>query len=336
MSKKALVISGGGSKGAFAVGVLKYIHESVFPLQNFDVYCGTSTGSLIAPLASLGRLDILQNLYTTVTQKDIYKLGGIAKLLTDVSLHDATPLKKLIEKTLSKSLFDQIVQQQKSICLATVCLQNERLVYWTTQPTQSVAAYDVQPIQSLADLQRAMLASSCQPVFMQPVEVTPGSGIQYVDGGVRETTPLPIAMNLGATEVISISLSPNEVPFQNGKITSGLDMLTRTIDMFSQDVGDNDYALPNWTVQMNQYLDQIKDRLTAQGLNSAQIKNILADNPLKNQPLRRIWEIRPDQALSEGGEGGLNFDPTAMKGMLQKGFNKAKAFFENNNTPVFV
>jgi predicted acylesterase/phospholipase RssA len=45
---KALVISGGGSKGAFAVGVLKYLFQEKG--HEYDIISGTSTGALIAPL----------------------------------------------------------------------------------------------------------------------------------------------------------------------------------------------------------------------------------------------------------------------------------------------
>ena len=43
--KKALVISGGGSKGAFAGGLAQYLIEE--SRQNYDLFLGTSTGSLL-------------------------------------------------------------------------------------------------------------------------------------------------------------------------------------------------------------------------------------------------------------------------------------------------
>jgi predicted acylesterase/phospholipase RssA len=51
--KRALVISGGGSKGAFAVGILQRL-RILFPTLHFDMIIGTSTGALIAPLAAAG------------------------------------------------------------------------------------------------------------------------------------------------------------------------------------------------------------------------------------------------------------------------------------------
>ena len=57
---KALVISGGGSKGAYAGGVAQYLME----VQNkkYDLFLGTSTGSLLIPHLSIGKVDKLKDL----------------------------------------------------------------------------------------------------------------------------------------------------------------------------------------------------------------------------------------------------------------------------------
>ena len=44
---RALVISGGGSKGAFAGGVAQYLMQN--EQRNYDMFLGTSTGSLLLP-----------------------------------------------------------------------------------------------------------------------------------------------------------------------------------------------------------------------------------------------------------------------------------------------
>lgn len=340
MAKKALVISGGGSKGAFAVGVLKYIHQNVMPIDQFDLYCGTSTGSLIVPFAAMGDIGELEILYTTTVQKDVLIEGGILNLVTEVSLHDAKPLKKLIENHLTTPRFNQIVAQNKAIFLSTVCLQTEKLVFWATKPSASTIDYEVQPILTQTDLQRAMLASSCQPVFMQPIEVIAGATPlrQYVDGGVREITPLQIAIDNGATDIIAISLSPKVMNPISGKVTKGIGMLERTIDMFSEDIGANDYRIPNLHLDANRYLASVKANLKAGGLSQATIDQAFgqANNPFASKPIMNLYEIRPDKKLEEGGPGGLTFDPTKMKGMLDKGLKQAKAFFEALPVPPFV
>ena len=56
--KKALVISGGGSKGAFAGGVSQYLLNKEH--KEYDLFIGTSTGSLMISNLALGKLDDLK------------------------------------------------------------------------------------------------------------------------------------------------------------------------------------------------------------------------------------------------------------------------------------
>ena len=56
--KKALVISGGGSKGAFAGGVAEYLLKE--KNNTYDIFLGTSTGSLMVSHLALGKIDALK------------------------------------------------------------------------------------------------------------------------------------------------------------------------------------------------------------------------------------------------------------------------------------
>jgi NTE family protein len=331
MAKTALVISGGGSKGAFAVGVLKYIHERVRPIDQFDVYCGTSTGSLIVPLAMCGELELLENQYTTLRQNDLLILGSAANLALAVSLHDATPLKNKITELLTETRYARI-KAAVPLFLATVCLQTEQLVYWATKaPAKASASYDIEAITSTTDLRRAMLASACQPVFMQPVEVRPGARPvrQYVDGGVREPTPLQAAIDQGAETIITITLAPQQLPSDDTKLTQAFQILQRTLDLYGEDVGSNDYRLARLYQQGNAYMQAVRGQLLAQGVAPAVVQAAFGRpaNPFAGTAVTTIHEIRPQTKLVEGGPGGLTFDPVAMRGMLDKGFAQAQAYF---------
>ena len=332
MAKIALVISGGGSKGAFAVGALSYIHQNVRPIDQFDIYCGTSTGALIVPLAAIGEMALLEQIYTTTRQADILKLGGIANLLTSVSLHDATPLKQQIERNLTDARYNRLIASGKPVMLATICLQTEHLVHFATQAVATNTAYDVERIRSASDLRRAMLASSCQPVFMQPVEWRPGAVPvrQYVDGGIRELTPLQAAIDNGAQTIIAITNSPDQIPADDRLITKATAMLERTIDLFSEDVSDNDYRLANLYRQTNVYLERVRAQLRARGVAQAIIDQAFEQtgNPVAGLSIASIIAVRPQIKLTEGGPGGLTFDPVAMKQMFQKGVQRAKAVFD--------
>ncbi len=337
MAKIALVISGGGSKGAFAVGALSYINQNVRPIDQFDVYCGTSTGALIVPLAAIGELALLERLYTTIRQADVFKLGGVANLLRSVSLHDATPLKRLIETYLTDDRYNRLIASGKPVLLATVCLQTERLTYFATRPVATSPAYDVEQIRNATDLRRAMLASSCQPVFFQPVEWRPGAVPvrQYIDGGIRELTPLQAAIDNGAQTIIAITNSPDQTPVDDRHITSATGMLERTIDLFSEDVSDNDYRLANLYRQTNVYLNRLRTQLRAEGVPQATIDRAFAQsgNPVAGVSVTTIHAIRPLTKLDEGGPGGLTFEPAALQQMFSKGVERAKALFESLPRP---
>lgn len=67
---KALVISGGGSKGAFAGGVAQYLIED--RKRDYDLYLGTSTGSLLIPHLALNKAQKIKEIYTSVNQQSIF------------------------------------------------------------------------------------------------------------------------------------------------------------------------------------------------------------------------------------------------------------------------
>ena len=69
---KALVISGGGSKGAFAGGVAEYLIKD--QKKDYDIFVGSSTGSLLVPHLSIGAIDKVKEAYTNVKQNDVFNI----------------------------------------------------------------------------------------------------------------------------------------------------------------------------------------------------------------------------------------------------------------------
>ena len=57
---RALVISGGGSKGAFAGGVAQYLIEDLH--KDYDLYLGTSTGSLLVSHLALQKVEKIKEI----------------------------------------------------------------------------------------------------------------------------------------------------------------------------------------------------------------------------------------------------------------------------------
>lgn len=323
MGKKALVISGGGSKGAFAVGVVKQLATS-FPEISFDIFVGTSTGSLIVPLASVEAIDTLEKLYTTVRTSDIITKGNVvSRLLNDNSLFDARPLGNLIKQTYDDATANGIMQSGKEIYLATTCLQTSEPVYFSTHEGPMVTDYKVIKMSSPDEFRRAVMASACQPVFMPPIEVQKGKlpMRQYVDGGVREYAGIQLAIDAGADEIFVILLSPGTETIVEKEFTSAFDILTQSLDIFITDVGENDLKGPAFYNRTLRYLDSVKKKMLAAGVKQADIDNyfnIPLSDPFSGKKALKIHVIRPDGPLG-GGPGGLDFIPADMKNMLAKG-----------------
>ena len=70
---RALVISGGGSKGAFAGGVAQHLIEQEG--KKYDMFLGTSTGSLLIPHLATGNIGKLYDIYTHVNQNSIFSIN---------------------------------------------------------------------------------------------------------------------------------------------------------------------------------------------------------------------------------------------------------------------
>src|SRR5215218_8075909 len=100
--KSVLVISGGGSYGAYPAGVLVgWTASGTRP--EFDVVTGISTGALIGSFAFLGPSEDceLQRAYTTLRNRDIYRRRLLIPSLLSESFADTRPLERLIERTAS-------------------------------------------------------------------------------------------------------------------------------------------------------------------------------------------------------------------------------------------
>ncbi len=325
MPKTALVISGGGSKGAFAVGVLQSIFQHA-PNLYFDMIVGTSTGALIAPLATPKNIQVLERLYTTVTTTDIittYNLGN--RLLTGAnSIFGAEPLAKLITQYFTDAFFQDLLNEPYTVVVTAVCLQTMEANYFSSKnlalPTNKTVINLTQPDY----FRRAILASACEPVFLPPIEIIPGAQPlrQYVDGGVREISPIQIAIEQGAEEIFAILLSSEQNPPLEKNFTNIPDILLRTVDALTTDVDEKDMVVPELYNNALAYIDGVRKNMQQNGIPENVIEQILSvpNNSFTNKKTINLHIIRPESDLG-GGEGGLTFDPTEMKGMLLKGLN---------------
>lgn len=331
--KKALVISGGGSKGAFAVGVYKHLVENYS--LDFEVLVGTSTGALIVPLAALGKTELLEKLYTTQKTENIIIKDNIGNRLNKDSIFDVTPLWETIRKYYTNDFYQELIDSGKEVFINTTCLQTEELVVFTTvQNPRTSRYYQVKKFVDAEQFRRAVLASASQPVFMTPVKVNkqvPGEPFpdhQYVDGGVREYAGVQVAIEYDAGEIFTILLSSDK-PAVAPEFKTLFPILEQTINIFMSDVSRNDLVIPFQYNEALTYIDAVKKKMKRDGIPGDDVEKYFhirgRENPYEGKIPLRIHLIRPDQPLG-GGPGGLIFDPKEMKQMLVKGNLQAQQF----------
>jgi predicted acylesterase/phospholipase RssA len=313
--KPALVLSGGGSRGAFAVGAVEVLHEARIA---FDIVAGTSTGALIAPLLPTQELQLLRGVYTRVTTDDIIRQRPIIEILATDSIYDTTPLWRLINSLITEDRYRKILASAVEVFLTAVNLQSGEVEYFN--PHTSGAGGGPMTRDHFC---RAALASASQPVLMPPVEVPEGAD-QYVDGGVREIAPLKVAIDHGATHIYAIVLSPERRERQEARYRFIVKTLLRTIDLFTREVVDNDI---HTAVQINRALVHWqKARARANALlTPEQVAQIFddADNPFPfaDHRILEITLIRPETAFETDA---LTFDPAIMAQWMSRGREAAQ------------
>jgi predicted acylesterase/phospholipase RssA len=310
-SKRALVLSGGGAKGAFTAGAVKYLMVELG--LKFDLVVGTSTGALIAPLVASRDIANLVHFYENVEQQDILKdRPDLLAFLFSDALNDTKPLERLIHKFFGdRKRYKRLLQSSTEMFVTVVNMQTGEIEYGNQH-------HDSKPT-----LLKKILASACVPVMMPPVKI---GRHQYVDGGVKEIAPFGKAIDEGATHIVSIILSPDPVHREPAlkEFKSSMEILKRTLALLTDEITDNDLKVATLYTEAIRYLDQIKANAKEKlGLPDSQIRKLFAglENPFQGKRIIGITTIRPDDELMDSS---LNFEPDKMREMVDKGYKKAK------------
>jgi predicted acylesterase/phospholipase RssA len=180
-----LVLSGGGSHGAWGAGVLRGWRENPNkPRPTFSVVTGVSTGALLATYAFLGtEADdaILERAYTTIQTSDIYRNRFLPFAIFSDSFKSSSPLAHTIANYVDTNTLSRVAQAAKSgrrLYVGTANLDTGKLVIWDLT---RIAADETNP--NRLDLYRkVVLASASIPIAVPPVDI---DGNLYSDGGVR-------------------------------------------------------------------------------------------------------------------------------------------------------
>jgi hypothetical protein len=187
-----LALSGGGGDGAFGAGILCGWSEAG-TRPRFKLVTGISTGALIAPFAFLGpEYDVkLKEVYTTISDKDIYAGYGLVKLLLSLGMSEGVastePLAELLERFIDENMLQEIADehnQGRRLLVGTTQLDAQRLVIWNMGAIAASHHPD-----ALRLFRQVIRASFSAPVAFNPVYIKiKAAGQDYdemhVDGGV--------------------------------------------------------------------------------------------------------------------------------------------------------
>jgi NTE family protein len=290
--KRALVLSGGGCKGAFQVGAVDYLIrvEGLF----FNIFSGTSVGALNA--AFLGQSRNSEELFELVGQlkqlwlkirgdHSIYhkSILGILKLFFSDALYNPQGLNRLIRSHIN---LDRVFNTATIVKIATVAHETGSLLY-----------ADNRHPEFKKDFHKYVLASASMPLFFPAVHL---DGKHWYDGGLRDITPLgavfeekPDEIVVVVTYPVGLNLKP-ELP--RSKHGGAFNAILRTVDILTSEIETNDLQLAN-LINQNYRLFPGRCRV----------------------PIRLI---APSAFLP--GKNALDFERTAIEKNIQLGFEAAR------------
>ncbi len=241
--RTALVLSGGGARGAYEAGVIHYIrtklHPRVASKAGFDVYCGSSVGAINTCFMAAMADDLIEqgkkiySFWKNLNQDKIYKrnigaltslLGRTAKGMTSNLLNfnplnlkkrsgegihfrgflDTSPLPSYLETIVP---FKRISENLKSGYVQAVSLTATNIstgfMELFIQKNANVE-YTGEYAHQFVNLRAEhAMASAAIPIIFPPVMV---DQTYYMDGGLKLNTPLSPAIQLGAGKIMVIGL----------------------------------------------------------------------------------------------------------------------------------
>ena len=214
MGKTALVLSGGGAKGAFQVGAEKYLREELG--YSWDVIGGVSVGALNGSMLAMEKYSRLEEIWRTIKNQSVYSgrfnLHTLWKLYRGAkSIYSNDPLASIVEKEVEP---DKIV---KDLRIGTVSLNSGRYtVYGGDDP----------------NIKKAVLASTVVPVIWPPQYVSSECQMM-VDGSLRRFSPIGDVLDADPEEVVIINCWPKHPAALSQPPRNILDIAIRALDISS-------------------------------------------------------------------------------------------------------
>ena len=225
---RALVLSGGASRGAFQVGVLKALAGR--GEVNYDLFCGTSVGALNAAFLAQhkdGALAVgeLERIWRTLDTSKVWRPRwpwGVLSALWQKGVYSTKPL-----ETLVRTIFhpEHVTAAGKALRVLAVNLQTYQTGVWgETDP----------------EIMDAVLASSAFPIMFPARQI---GGEWWTDGGVRQTTPLGTAIDAGATDIDVIITYQRDPHVYHAPPRNALDVAMAALEIMIDEVAQADLRI---------------------------------------------------------------------------------------------
>lgn len=267
----ALVLSGGGARGAYEAGVARYVLGELAgrlpPSSRPRIFCGTSVGAInacaLAAHANQPALGarLLQQRWEALSVGDVFRLGwgdvtGLVRWLFGgtgpkamQSMLDAAPLAELVRQVIPWRALHQNVSDGTVLGVSVSATDVE--TGHTTLFVEAVMGESLGSPDSAVDwiptrlTPQHALASAAIPILFPTVRV---AGRVYSDGGVRQNTPLSPALRLGADRMLVVSLRapprpkarPRQEPTEQENFSSPVFLFGKLLDALLLDRVEND------------------------------------------------------------------------------------------------
>jgi NTE family protein len=236
--------SGGGAKGAWGGGVSEFLVNDLD--RKYSYLSGTSTGSLLMNLISIGEMERLKEAYTSVTNKDIYtispyrivsskngvfktkmnylKIGYNILFRKSKTFGDSSKLREVtIPKFFTKDDYYRIREE------------NKELFACVTNLTLGVNEFKSSKKCSYDDFLDWIYASSCAAPIMSIVEK---DGYEYADGGYIEHSPIQVLIDNGCDIIDVVCLRSPSIDIE--KIRNPLHLISRLMLIMEWEIFEND------------------------------------------------------------------------------------------------
>ncbi len=240
MPRVAVVLPGGGARGAYEIGALSVMLEALEARgERVDLWCGTSVGAINAALygslahlgareasaraesgwRALAKSDVITRVVGPRMPLKALRLAGDWIGLPGVGstgLLDPSPLQRSLDRWIDWLALARNVKTRaaEAVCVVATSLDGGGPVAFVhgDAPTPS-AAGEIRYVRTCLSSEHVR-ASAAIPMLFPPVEVTAprAAAGAYMDGATRLNSPIKPALALGADRVIVIGFEPLHGP----------------------------------------------------------------------------------------------------------------------------